>query len=147
MIWFGYKPLISCSDPRHCIDRCSYFAELRRQALASTAVYTAMIDTCQHSAEIKNLLSQMEADGIKADLHTYVALHRAWYTCAFCPPQVRSGCLRSYCAENFVYVRVVRRLRVRSSDLDAAMATFKVWDLPSATKLGMDAASRSTLLR
>ena len=60
-------------------DRYSYFAELRRQALASTTVYNAMIDTCQQSAGVKNLLSQMEADGIEANLHTYVALHRAWY--------------------------------------------------------------------
>lgn len=62
------------------ICRYSYFVELRRQALASTAVYNAMIDTCQSSAEIKNLLSQMETDGVEADLETYVALHQAWYT-------------------------------------------------------------------
>ena len=59
-------------------DRYSYFAELRRQELASTSVYNVMLHTCQLSAEINDLLSQMEADEIEADLHTYVALHQAW---------------------------------------------------------------------
>ena len=116
---------------RDIFDRYSYFAELRRQALASTAVYSAMIDTCHHSAEIKNLLSQMEADGIEADLHTYVALHRAWYTCAYRLPRARSVVCVAIALNTVstcvLYVRVVRRIRVRSSDLDAAMATFRVW--------------------
>ena len=59
--------------------RYSYFGELRRQALASTAVYNVMIDSCHRSAEINDLLSHMEDDGVEADLDTYVALHRAWY--------------------------------------------------------------------
>ena len=56
----------------------SYFAELRRQSLASTAVYTTMLDTCRLGVEVKALLAQMEKDGIAADLETYAALHRAW---------------------------------------------------------------------
>ena len=83
----------------------SYFAELRRQSLASTAVYTTMLDTCRLGVEVKALLAQMEKDGITADLETYAALHRAW---------------------------------VRASDLDAAMATLRVWSLPTRlpTNLG-----------
>ena len=44
-------------------------------------------------------------------------------------------------------VRVMWPVRMRSADLDSAMATLRVWDLPSARELGMDAASRSTLLQ
>lgn len=81
--------LFSNQRLRHCCGytgwmpfaRYSYFAELRRQSLANTAAYNEMINMCQLSAEIKDLLSQMEADEIEADLHTYVALHQAWWVC------------------------------------------------------------------
>ena len=131
------------------IYRFSYFAELRRQAVTSTAVYNAMFDTCQSSAEIRNLLSQMDTDGVEADLQTYMALHQAWYTCLY-PRSVRLSGLSLFAYQSFVSVcctRVMWPVRVRSADLDAAMATLRVWDLPSAGELGMDAASQSTLLQ